>query len=91
MRSWKSSTQGLTNVENANYLHLVKWSGYEDTDEETSWLPASELRHALEIISDFHDAYPDKPGPYHSLFNSHLKDFFLCFSVQAKIHFFVQF
>ena len=44
-------------------LYLVKWSGYEDTDKETSWLPASELGHASEIISDFHDAYPDKPGP----------------------------
>ena len=44
-------------------LYLVKWSGYEDTNEETSWLPASELGHASEIISDFHDTYPDKPGP----------------------------
>jgi hypothetical protein len=44
-------------------LYLVRWAGYEGTDEEYSWLPASELGHALEIVSDFHSAYPDKPGP----------------------------
>ena len=44
-------------------LYLVRWAGYEGTDEETSWLPASELGHAMEYISDFHHAYPTKPGP----------------------------
>ena len=43
-------------------LYLVKWSGYEGTDEETSWLPANELAHATDIISDFHLKYPSKPG-----------------------------
>ena len=44
-------------------LYLVKWAGYEGTDEETSWLPASELRHASKVVLDFHLAYPSKPGP----------------------------
>ena len=44
-------------------LYLVKWAGYEGTDEETSWLPAFELGHASEVVSDFHLAYPSKPGP----------------------------
>jgi Integrase core domain/Chromo (CHRromatin Organisation MOdifier) domain len=44
-------------------LYLVRWTGYEGTDEETSWLPASELGHADEVIVDFHEAYPAKPGP----------------------------
>ena len=43
--------------------YLVKWSGYEGTDEETSWLPATELSHAYEVVSDIHQAYPHKPGP----------------------------
>ena len=43
--------------------YLVRWAGYEGTDEETSWLPASELGHALEVVSDFHQAYPEKPRP----------------------------
>ena len=27
-------------------LYYIKWSGYKGTDEETSWLPATELEHA---------------------------------------------
>ena len=44
-------------------LYLVKWAGYEGTDEETSWLPAAELGHASEVVLDIHLAYPSKPGP----------------------------
>jgi len=44
-------------------LYLVKWFGYEGTDEETSWLPADELDHASDLVADFHNAYPHKPGP----------------------------
>ena len=43
--------------------YIVHWVGYEGTNEETSWLLASELGHALEVISDFHQAYPEKPRP----------------------------
>ena len=44
-------------------LYLVRWTGYEGTDEETSWITADELEHAQELVQDFHSAYPDKPGP----------------------------
>jgi hypothetical protein len=47
-------------------LYLVKWSRYEGTDEETSWLPATELKHAAELIMNFHLSYPHKPGPTQS-------------------------
>ena len=43
--------------------YLVKWSGYEGTNEEISWIPASKLKHATESMADFHLANPDKPGP----------------------------
>ena len=43
--------------------YLVRLTGYEGTDEETSRLPASELGHASEVVSNFHQAYPEKPGP----------------------------
>jgi len=36
---------------------------YEGTDEETSWILASELGHASGLIVDFHSAYPAKSGP----------------------------
>ncbi|KIK74108.1 hypothetical protein PAXRUDRAFT_73129, partial [Paxillus rubicundulus Ve08.2h10] len=45
-------------------LYLVRWAGYEGTDEETSWLLATELRHASELVEHFHSKYPTKPGPY---------------------------
>ena len=47
-------------------LYLIQWLGYEGTKEEFEWLPASELT-ADELISDFHTAYPDKPGPLSKL------------------------
>ena len=45
-------------------LYLVSWLGYEGTDDETSWLLATELGHATELVEDFHRKYPDKPGPF---------------------------
>ena len=47
-----------------NIVYLVCWAGYEGTDEEMSWILANELGHVSEIITDFHRAYPDKPGPW---------------------------
>src|SRR5260221_6504251 len=47
-----------------NRLHyLVRWTGYEGTDEETSWISAWDLAHAPELRKLFHQRYPDKPGP----------------------------
>ena len=53
----------IDNRRHCKLLYFVRWSGYEGTDEENSWLPATELDHAQEIVTDFHDRYPDKPGP----------------------------
>ena len=47
-------------------IYLVRWAGYEGTDEETSWMTADELSHAQELVHDFHQAYPNKPGPHNS-------------------------
>src|ERR1700720_792167 len=48
-------------------LYLVRWTGYEATDQETDCLSALELTHAKELVQDFHSAYPHKPGPLSSL------------------------
>jgi len=45
-------------------LYLVRWAGYQGTDEETSWLLATELGNASELVQDFHHRYPEKPGPF---------------------------
>ena len=44
-------------------LYLVRWTGYEGTDEETSWILTTELDHASKLVQDFHKSYPNKPGP----------------------------
>src|ERR1700726_2785627 len=48
-------------------LYLVQWTRYEGTNEETSWLPATELVHTSEAVLDFHHAYLNKPGPLNTL------------------------
>ena len=44
-------------------LYLVLWSSYKGTDEETSWLLATELGNATELLDEYHSRYLDKPGP----------------------------
>ena len=44
-------------------LYKVIWLEYEDTGDESEWIPASELSHVADLVSDFHIAYPAKPGP----------------------------
>ena len=53
----------IDNRRRCKLLYLVRWTGYEGTDEETSWILATELGHAPELVADFHSAYPEKPGP----------------------------
>ena len=48
-------------------LYLVKWLGYDGTDEDTSWVPADELGNSTEAVADFHLQYPDRPGPISQL------------------------
>ena len=48
-------------------LYLVHWTGYEGTDEETSWILTSKLGYTSKLVTDFYMAYPAKPGPLSSL------------------------
>ena len=70
--------------------YLVQWTGYEGTDEETSWLPASELPHASKLISDFYQAYPN-PDPCLPLSSIYLElhTFLTCsfWLISSLIHF----
>ena len=34
--------------------YLIKWAGYKGTEEESSWLSVTELKHASEAVSNFH-------------------------------------
>jgi len=44
-------------------LYKVIWLGYEDTNNDSEWLPVIELEHAKELLNDFHLKYPSKLGP----------------------------
>ena len=35
-------------------LYYVQWVGYKGTDEENSWISATELYHAKKLVNDFH-------------------------------------
>src|SRR3979490_2428115 len=48
-------------------LYLVRWAGYEGTDEESSWILATEVDNASELVQDFHKSYPTKPKPLSTL------------------------
>lgn len=45
-------------------LYYVQWAGYEGTDEEFSWIPATDLSNSPDALAEFHARYPDKPGPW---------------------------
>ena len=49
---------------NCKLLYLIHWSGYEGTDEETSWLLADKLGYASKLVHDFHLCYPLKSRPH---------------------------
>ena len=44
-------------------LYKVIWLGYEDTGDESEWIPTSKLTHAANLVSNFHIAYSAKPSP----------------------------
>ena len=44
-------------------LYKVIWLEYEDTGDKSEWIPATELTHVANLVSDFHITYPAKPSP----------------------------
>jgi len=47
-------------------LYKIIWLGYKDTNNNSKWLPATELEHAKKLLNNFHLKYPSKPGPLQS-------------------------
>ncbi len=43
--------------------YLVRWTGYEGTDEETSWISSQDLNHAPDLVLSFHQHFPNRPKP----------------------------
>jgi len=42
---------------------LQGYMGYKDTDNNSEWLPVTELEHAKELMDNFHLKYLSKLGP----------------------------
>jgi hypothetical protein len=36
--------------------YLVKWKGYPDS--ENTWIPASGIKHAMDLVHEFHRHHP---------------------------------
>lgn len=51
-------------------LYTVRWKGYEGTAEEITTEPVRFLTNASELIAEFHDKHPRKPGPLAKLLSS---------------------
>ena len=45
-------------------LYKVIWLGYKDTDNDSKWLPVTELEYTKELVNNFHLKYPTKLGHY---------------------------
>jgi transposase InsO family protein len=41
--------------------YLVKWKGYPES--ENTWIPASGMKHASDLVKQFHDQHPNAPKP----------------------------
>jgi hypothetical protein len=44
--------------------YFVRWLGYENTDQDSDWVPASDLTHSAELVEDFHSLNPSRPGSF---------------------------
>jgi hypothetical protein len=42
--------------------YLIEWTGYENTNEQFTWVGADDI-DAVEHLNSFYCRYPDKPGP----------------------------
>ncbi|MBW0471076.1 hypothetical protein O181_010791 [Austropuccinia psidii MF-1] len=43
--------------------YLVEWKGFSEDPDRKPWEPASNLTSSPDLVKDFHQLYPDKPGP----------------------------
>jgi len=71
-------------------LYKVIWLGYEDTRDESEWIPTLELIYASDLVADFHIVYPTKPSSL-SLSWSHCCTCLLPTSIFQQGFFFINF
>ncbi|MBW0480089.1 hypothetical protein O181_019804 [Austropuccinia psidii MF-1] len=60
---WEVAQALDSKLKRGTLWYLLKWKGFNEDPERTTWEPASNLANSPEIVKDFHILYPDKPGP----------------------------
>jgi hypothetical protein len=64
----KNIVDSVLRGQSKKLFYKVEWLGYENTSEQYSWEPASNLSNSPDAIDNFHSTYPAKPGPLSKLF-----------------------
>ena len=57
----ESVLQSKVSPNKKGILYLIKWKGYPNS--ENSWLPASQMKHTLALVQQFHTKHPSAPRP----------------------------
>lgn len=47
-------------------MYQVKWTGYDDDEEPTTWEPYINVAGSADLVADFHHAHPNEEGPHRS-------------------------
>ena len=61
--SWILNSRFDCHCKGSGLLYLVKWKGFNNTPDATSWEPPEHLVNAPHVVQAFHHAYPDKLAP----------------------------
>lgn len=64
IEEWEVEEILASKLQRGKLLYRVKWVGH---DPDPVWYPANNFEHAPFRLRDFHDKYPNKPGPPKSL------------------------
>ncbi|MBW0565262.1 hypothetical protein O181_104977 [Austropuccinia psidii MF-1] len=60
---WEVSQTMDSKLKRRKLWYLVKWKGFSQDSERSTWEPAENLKNCLELVKHFYSFYPEKPGP----------------------------
>ncbi|MBW0541963.1 hypothetical protein O181_081678 [Austropuccinia psidii MF-1] len=60
---WEVSQTLDSKLNRRKVWYLVKWKGFSQDSETSTWEPAENLKNCPELVKYFYSLNPDKPGP----------------------------
>ncbi|MBW0506998.1 hypothetical protein O181_046713 [Austropuccinia psidii MF-1] len=63
---WEVSQILDFNLKRGRLWYLVEWKGFSQDPESYAWEPYKNLKNFPELVKDFNQLYPDKPGQDYS-------------------------